>query len=50
MKKTYISPAVECIALRAEHMMALSVVSDKADNSAVLSNSRIDSDWEDAEF
>lgn len=51
MKKTYITPAVECIAYRSEKMMALSIIDGgKADASTVLSNSREASDWDEEEF
>lgn len=47
MKKTYITPAIECIAYCTENMMALSIVTGKADKSDVLSNERIEADWDD---
>lgn len=50
MKKTYITPAAECIAFRTENMMALSIVEGgKADGSTPLSNSRVETDWDDDE-
>lgn len=50
MKKTYITPAAECIAFRTENMMALSIVEGgKADSSTPLSNSRVETDWDDDE-
>ena len=48
MKKTYITPAIECIAYCTENVMALSIVEGgKADGSEVLSNERIEAEWDD---
>lgn len=48
MKKTYITPSIECIAYCTEHVMALSIVEGgKADGTLPsLSNGRADSDWD----
>lgn len=51
MKKTYITPSIECIAYCTENVMALSIIEgSKANGSEVLSNSRNDSDWDDVEL
>ena len=48
MKKTYITPAIECIAYCTENVMALSIVEGgKADGTTPLSNSRDEMDWDD---
>lgn len=46
MKKTYITPAIECIAYCTENVMALSIKDGKADGSEVLSNERIEMEWD----
>lgn len=50
MKKTYITPAIECIAYCTENVMALSIKDGKADGSTPLSNERIETDWDEDEF
>lgn len=51
MKKTYITPSIECISYCTENVMALSIVEGgKADGSEVLSNGREEAEWEDDEF
>lgn len=52
MKKTYITPAIECIAYCTENVMALSIVEGgKADGTLpALSNGRDNSDWDEDEF
>lgn len=52
MKKTYITPSIECIAYCTENVMALSIVEGgKADGTKpALSNGREVSDWDEEEF
>lgn len=48
MKKTYITPAIECISYCTENVMALSIVEGgKADGTLpALSNERIEAEWD----
>lgn len=51
MKKTYITPSIECISYCTENVMALSIKDGKADGTLpALSNGREASDWDEDEF
>lgn len=52
MKKTYITPSIECISYCTENVMALSIINGgKADgNKPALSNGLEEFEWDDDEL